>query len=406
MTVSSSQIQSKKRLTPVLLGITLAVLGAVAVIVNLKYARDPARARIQRGIALMQANRPQDAVKEWEEAINLDPKRVEPYQLLAGAYLEASRPDLVIPLLENLRVLDPKSPHTLCQLAEAYAQSGEEKKTLEVARQAVTLEPNCARSHAILGIALGNQLETKSSIEALTKAHQLAPNDDKIAMSLAQVLLDSSDQTGAERLARLVIARNPNYPTAYYTLGRSYSRRTPTPENLREGIKAFEKATQLKPEWGDAFAELGRMRLALGDAKGAIEALEYIWKRNVRTEEAAYNLAAAYRKVGQIARAEQLTKEFKRLSDFATRYQALKKKIVVNPNDLETATLLAEMETEQKNYSDAQMLIGGVLRAKPQDVRALKVAIKLYEVQGQMQMAAGYRQRLASLPKEGNKPTP
>lgn len=382
--------------TPLLLAV-LVVVGAFAVANNMRYAKErPARAHLQKAITAIQAKNAKEAESELRTAIKLRPDLVEPYTLLARLYMDSQRPESAIPLYARLRQIAPKSEHVTCGLAEAYARSGDDKQAIEIARQAVVVEPNCPNAHALFGIALGLQLETKQALAELNKAHSLDPGNNKITMSLAQAYLDSSDADSAEKFAREVISRDPAYPTAYYTLGRAYARRNPTPENLKEGIAAFEKTTQLKPEWGDAFSELGRLKLQAGDTKGAIQALEYLLKRGVRTEESTFNLAQAYRKIGDVKRAEALTKEFKRLSDFYAKYDALRKRLALNPNDVDNSLAVGECEVELKNWQDAELLLQGVLRARPKDPRALKAIVRLYEGVGDKQKAEAYKARLAS----------
>jgi tetratricopeptide (TPR) repeat protein len=396
--IGATQQTKQNKTVRLALGVLFAIAGTVAAVVNIRFMRDkPYRDHFLRGAALMEASRPEEAEAALRAALSLNPDKPEPYRLLSQLYLDTQHADLAIPLLERLRVIAPQTPNTLSNLAEAYAITGEEDKALETARQAVALEPNNPRAHALLGVTLGTKLETKTAIASLQKAYSLAPTDNKIALSLAQACLDGSDLEAAEKVAREVIARDPKYATAYYTLGRSYSRRTPTPENLKEGIAAFEKALEMKPEWGDAYSELGRMRLNAGDTKGAIAALEFVWNKGGRTEDAAFHLGNAYRKVGQIAKADALGKEFKRLSQQNTKYEALRKRVTIDPNNVDAAIELGELEMDRKGYNDAQMLLEGALRARPKDVRALNAVIKLYKSTGNGKLATPYEQRLAAL---------
>ncbi|HZO89444.1 MAG TPA: tetratricopeptide repeat protein [Chthonomonadaceae bacterium] len=382
-------------------GAILLVLGALAAVLNLRYWQNkPVNDHLLQGSTWARAGKLADAEQEWRTALRLDPTRQEPYQLLSNLYLNTDHPDLAIPLLTHLRQIAPRSRHTLCNLTEAYIRIEDKQAALQTARQAVTLEPDCPRAHALLGILLGDQEDTRGAVAELTRATELAPADDKIALSLAQALLDGNDLVGAERIARQVIARNPSYPTAYYTLGRAYSRRTPTPENLREAIAAFQKATELRPTWGDAYSELGRLRLQAGDNAGAIAALEYLWKRGVRTEEAAYNLASAYRKVGNQARADQMNQEFKRISDYNRKYEVLRKHLSVEPNNAEVALQLAQLEIKGGSLVEARDLLEGVLKLRPRDPRALQAAIQLYDKGGDKKLASAYRERLANVERE------
>lgn len=390
--------RSSNRLRAALAG-ALILLMALAMALNLVHLRrDPARAHLERGNALAEAGKPQEAEKEWREALRLNPARIEPYQLLASLYLNGNRPDLALPLLQRLREIAPKSKHALCQLTEAYTRLDRLKEGMEAARQAVVIEPDCPQAHALLGIYLDEQQQdVRAAIVALTKAHQLAPQDSKIAISLAQAKLDAMDLVGAEQIARQVAKADPNYPTAWYTLARSFSRRTPTPENLREAIAAYEKALQLKPEWGDAWADLGRLRLLSGDTQGAITALEYLWKRGVRTEESALNLAKAYQKIGDRKRAAQVSQEFKRISHYYAKSLALRKRLSFEPDNTDAALELAELEMQAGNLKEAEPLVSGILQRRPRDPRALKMAVSIYKTLGAKDRMMAFRQRLADV---------
>ncbi len=392
----------KRRMLAPLLITACTGLAALGAFLDMRYiAAAPVREHLQKGIAMAGAGNPRGAEQEWRASLRLDPFRPEAYQLLSRLYLDTGQAEKAIPLLEQLRKLSPQSPHVMCGLAEAYTRAGMAKKGLDTARQAVIIEPDCPRAHALLGIYLGDQEDTRSALRELSRAVALAPKDDKIAISYAQAQLDASDWPAAERTARRVIARNPNYATAWYSLGRSYSRRDPTPDNLREAIAAYTRSVELNPAFGDAWAELGRLKVLSGDYKGAIASLEFIWKRGVKTKEAAFNLATAYRRAGNEARAEQVAAEFKRISDFSSRLEALEKHLSVEPNNLEVALQLGEMDIQSGNLPDAATLVEAVLHKRPHDPRALKAAAELYKRMGQPDLAQAYSRRLASAQSTG-----
>jgi tetratricopeptide (TPR) repeat protein len=378
----------------VLVGIAV-VLGAVAVArISTFLKGQPARDHVRRGIVLAEAARLDEAEHEWRSAVRLDPGLKEPYQLLSKLYLDTGRPDLAVPLLEQLRKTAPDSPHTLCRLSEAYTRSERTRDGLAAARQAVVLEPHCARAHALLGIYLGDQGDRRGAITELSRAVALAPDDDTITISLAQAQLDTADFAAAETTAKRVVERNPSYALAHYTLGMAFARRTPTPENLRRAIAALSEATKRDPEFADAFRELGRLQLLAGDNRGAIVALERLWSRGARDQQTAFNLTTAYRKIGDGPRAGRFAAEYKRLTDFSARYDALRKRRAADPTNLDVALQLAEAEIASNKPEEALPLVNQVLRSRPSDAQALRLAGDLYDRLGQPQIAAALRQRL------------
>ncbi len=352
---------------------------------------------INNGITALHQQRLADAEHAWLQALIQNPLRPEAYQLLSHLYLQTGHPEQAIPLLSHLYALAPTTPHVLCYLAEAYALTGQEAKLLETARKAVKVEPDCPRAHALLGIAYGNQQDHKEAISELSRAAALAPNDVKIATSLAQAQLDDADLDGAANTIRGVITRNPNYPTAYYVLGWDYARRDPTPSNLQTAIQAFEKLQQLDPSRTDAREELGRLYLLSGNNQKAIAVLHKAWLQGDRSAECAYNLATAYRNIGDRLKASAMLQQYQRISSLTARYNTLLKRAVARPNDIATAIALAQAEVEIGNHEGAVKIMNSVLQTAPTNPIALKAAVEIYKSAGALATAHFYQERLHAL---------
>ena len=397
-TMSAKQKQTRKNISLRYIVVLLLVLTPFVVISDIRFLRRASvRRHIESGILDMHAHNLGGAEREWRTALKTDPTQPGPYRLLASLYMHTGYPGSAIPLLARLHQIDPKTHHTLARLAEAYALTNQGAKSLATARQAVVAEPESARAHAILGIDLGNVQDEAGAISELSKAAALAPNNDKIAISLAQAQLDAADLVGAQHTAQSVIAHNPKYATAYYVLGWSYSRRTPTPNNVHQASLAFEKAVKLDPSRLDALAELGRLRVQTGDHRDAIVLLQRAWKQGMQTEEVAYNLAEAYRQAGDTAQANTMRAQFKRISDYDSRYAALRKALAVAPDKGPIALQLAELDMQARHYQQALPLVQGALQARSDNLQALQYAVKIYTSLGDIQAAAFYRSRIGAL---------
>lgn len=376
----------------------LVLLVPLALWVNLRRLESgEARSHIARGVERLSAHKLDEAEKEWLTALRLDPSQVEPYRLLTEYYITVGHPERSLPLLERLQQIAPGTPNLYSRLAEAYALTGNEQKSLAAAKTAVEKEPANPNAHALLGIHLANRADTRGAIVELDKAVLLAPTNAKIATTLAQAQLDAGDFASAESTVRKVLVRSPNYVTAWYVLGWSYSRRAPTRDNAREAIHAFEELLKLDPKRGDGYAELGRLCLMQGNAQGAEKALLVARQLLPNEPDVTFNLSAAYRKMGETKQAEQFAAEFKQQSDYATRFEALKKTLSVSPNNVEAALQMAELQIGARRYSEAQPLMQAILQRLPEDPRALAAAVNLYKGVGEMKAVKFYEQRLRSL---------
>jgi len=362
----------------------------------------PAREHVRQGIALAAAGKLPEAEREWRRALQADPENRAPQLLLSRLYLDTDRADRALPLLEGLRATAPQTPHALCTLAEAYARTEQDGRGVEAARQAVVLEPNCARAHALLGIFQGNAHDMRGAIAELSRAAALDPSDPKITLSLAQAQMDEADFPAVERTLRALTTRAPasapahSLAQAHYLLGMAYARRTPTPENRRTAITAFRRAARLDPSLTGADAEIGRLLLLSGDARGAIQTFEDLRRRGASTKETYFNLAGAYRKIGDTPRASRMTQEAKRLTDLDARRAALRKRLSVEPTNGRFALELAEAALAAGDLPEAAPLVDAVLQMHPRDPRVLRAAITLYDRLGEPVTANTFRQRLTA----------
>jgi len=378
-----------------------ALLVGAALLIHFRYQSGrPAREHVRQGIALAAAGKLTEAEGEWRRALQADPENRAPQLLLSRLYLDTDRADRALPLLESLRVTAPQTPHALCTLAEAYARTEQDGRGVEAARQAVVLEPNCARAHALLGIFLGNAHDMRGAIAELSRAAALDPSDHKITLSLAQAQMDEADFPAVERTLRALTTRAsasaPSLAQAHYLLGMAYARRTPTPENRRTAITAFRRAARLDPSLTGADAEIGRLLLLSGDARGAIQTFEDLRRRGASTKETCFNLAAAYRKIGDTPRASRMSQEAKRLTDLDARRAALRKRLSVEPTNGRVALELAEAALAAGDLPEAAPLLDAVLQVHPGDPRVLRAAITLYDRLGEPVTANTFRQRLTA----------
>lgn len=405
----ATQVGERKKSSLPRLAILLALLAtlvAVAVPLNARFAASSQiRRHIQDGIRLYQSGDTDKAISEWRTALREDPTRPEPYRLLSEALIGKGMPQEAVPLLEHLQKIAPKMEHIYCQLAEAHALTATGTIAMDSAKAAVEKEPECSRAHALYGIQLGNRAEHAKAVSELSRATLLDPDNEKIALSLAQAQLNAADLEGVEKTVQPIISRNPGLARGHYLLGWSYSRRTPTPANLEKAITAFRRAFELNTEMTDIPAELGRLGILAGDYKGAVVHLEQAWKDTPHTPDVAFNLAKAYRSLGDSAKAARMSAEFKRLSDLETRSNALQKRLAINPNDVESAIELADLETSKQNWEDAASLIQALLKVRPDDPRLLKSALRLNQGIGDSEGVKYFSERLANQQEKASKPT-
>jgi tetratricopeptide (TPR) repeat protein len=95
--------------------------------------------------------------------------------------------------------------------------------------------------------------DTLNSLYTLGKARTKFPNDQRLLTEELNYYLMKGDTKMAEKLLYMVIEKDPTNPMFYYAAGTVY-------EDLgkrEETIAAYKRATELKPDYWEAFFNLG-----------------------------------------------------------------------------------------------------------------------------------------------------
>ncbi|MBA3874295.1 MAG: tetratricopeptide repeat protein, partial [Anaerolineae bacterium] len=114
---------------------------------------DPKSVEAHRGyaIALILVGRRDEAIKELEDAININPNLTSPYFELAGQYKGANRLEDAIAAYEKVLTLQPRNAKALLRLCETYTQVGQNEQAEGFCDDALTIDPNYADAYKARG---------------------------------------------------------------------------------------------------------------------------------------------------------------------------------------------------------------------------------------------------------------
>ncbi|HKW17938.1 MAG TPA: tetratricopeptide repeat protein [Terriglobales bacterium] len=212
-------------------------------------------------------SKPDDAVAAFREAATLDPKDPTPH-LSAGSLLEqrGELSDAENEYQAALKVV-PGSTDTLTALSNFYMRAKKFDDAQTVLRKLVALRPNDASGLFQLGRMLaiaGKNDEAASEMEAGLK---LDPTDSKAQRDLADFYAGAGKYDDAARVYKQLSASNPNDANLHFGLGRIYLKEKKPADAEQE----LMKATQLKPQWGEAYGELA---IAASENKDYVTAIK------------------------------------------------------------------------------------------------------------------------------------
>lgn len=120
------------------------------------------------GYALREAT--EDAIKEYEFAIQMQPNEAELHEALGELFLNKKSYAQAEPELEKSLTLDPSRAHALCLLGRLYVGKRETEKAVPVLQRALRHQPGLVDASRLLGIAYVRLGQYASAIPELEKA--------------------------------------------------------------------------------------------------------------------------------------------------------------------------------------------------------------------------------------------
>lgn len=112
--------------------------------------------------------------------------------------------------------------------------------------------------------------------------------------------IDRGDWRGAQHLGASLLARSPVDPDGHYVIGVAASRL----HHLHPAVEHLRRAAILRPAWPEAFAELARAYLTLGNAPGAVELADQAFARSPGRAATLDTLGVIYGQAGLHAKAQ------------------------------------------------------------------------------------------------------
>ena len=204
------------------------------------------------------------AIGILQDLLKREPANVDAHLLLGSLLSEDGKGDSALTELVEAVRLRPKSSEAFNTLGEAYNKTGDLPEARRAFERAVALQPSFAIAQENLGAVLLRQGEIPQAAQHLDAAIPLLGN--------------SQDAADAEYLRGRISSTQDNFPAA---------------------CKHLERAVSIRPDFAEAWSELGLARKAKGDDSGALSALQKAIALNPQSAIAQYRLGVEYLRSAQ-----------------------------------------------------------------------------------------------------------
>jgi Flp pilus assembly protein TadD len=168
--------------------------------------------------------------------------------------------------------------------------------------------PASVESHQVMAELYRNQGRHGDAIKEWKAAIELAPEDGRLRQELATSVYMSRDYPAAEKMARQLLAEEPESPELQFILGDSLMNQ----QQMEQALAPLREAVRLRADYPAAHAVLGRALVQMGKGQEAIEHL----RAAVATDgdgSLHFLLGRAYQEAGQAELAAQAMKRYQEL---------------------------------------------------------------------------------------------
>ncbi|MGA7299193.1 MAG: tetratricopeptide repeat protein, partial [Candidatus Sulfotelmatobacter sp.] len=253
-------------------------------------------------------NQPDAAELNFQKAIELNPKAMDPRLMLASSYQSRARFAEAEQQLHQAIQIDPKNPDPRAALARLYLEEGKKADAAEFLRQSKRDFPDDSSGYRLLGDFYFVTHDLDNAVAEYASLYQEHPKDLQVKKNYIELLILKDRDPEAAKLNDEILKSNPN-------------------DN-------------------EALIDRGELQLHAGDASGAANTLQTVIKNDPSNAQAHYHLAIALQKLGNLENAEGELREAVRLRpDLADAQRALAL-LAMRKGDM---TTLAQTSTQMIN---------------------------------------------------------
>ena len=227
------------------------------------------------GRTLLKLDRDQEARKELEAAVALDPTFPNGYDL-AVACLDLNDEKCAVQLFEEMQTSFGDTPEIHMSFGRAYARSDFQPRAVAEFRRAIEENPRLPGAHYLLAavlLATGNDEQHVNGAEmALREELVISPGDAMTYATLGKIAASRNQYGEAEAYLKKAISFGPQNPDAYLILGQMYfgvNRSAEAEAALRQSIRLTTDVSRNRYQIQKAHFLLGRILMQKGEQDAA-----------------------------------------------------------------------------------------------------------------------------------------
>ncbi|CAN5525121.1 tetratricopeptide repeat protein [soil metagenome] len=272
-------------------------------------------------------------------------------QQRGNALLDEGRLEEALACYRKAVLLDPSSASSWVNLGFVFKELGRNPEAQEALNRAVALDATQFDAHYMLGLLSREQHDLPAAVTHLTRALGLQPASSMVRTELCMTAFQDGQLDLASHTVNEGIRLAPTSADFHYLAGNllSHERRHD------EAIACFERALALQPAHASALHNLGQAMKACGRLDGAVASFRKAISLNAAYGQAHASLAAALTGIGLLDEA----------------IASCRTALAIDPEDVDALNNLGNALQSKGMLPEAIETYGQALALRPSHVDAL-----------------------------------
>ena len=258
---------------------------------------------------------------------------------------------------------DPTDVNTLFQLANVYKLQDE----LELAIQTF----NTLLAQLTTQLIFKRQNATITDSEKVLTAERI---QGLTHLALSEIYCKQSQLDLAEQHAKEAVQRCPADANTHYRLGYIYTHQA----KFDAALASFKHTLARNPDFAEVYEWLGLIALMQQKPQQAVVHYQKAIARKPYVQSVYYNLAKAYRLLGDTSAATEQLKRFQQMKAYYDRTYAIEGALAEDPLNTPLRLELAEVHLVHKHISAAMTTYQSLIRLNPELVTGYDKMGRLY----------------------------
>ena len=246
-------------------------------------------------VAFFSAKMYEEAAREYEQALALDPEQSELRFYLGLSLFHLGKVEKALQEYKRALKMEPDNTKILNNLGIALERLGKLDEAITCYRKAVEKDDQYAKAYANLGYAhykRGQREDRQAATECFLKAIELHPGLSIAHFYLGMIYLRRGQYTDAIQKFEKASELDPKNAAIKTRLGAAYRAR----RMYQQAIDAYQAAIKMAPDNDVAFKELGELYYATGAHQEAVECFSKGLELNEKQSDVRFKLGNIFLK--------------------------------------------------------------------------------------------------------------